>query len=35
MDSEILCDIFMAMREKRNITLETTNRQRDRITENH
>lgn len=35
MDSEILCDIFMAMREKRNITLETINRQKDRITENH
>lgn len=35
MDSEILCDIFMAMREKRSITLETINRQKDRITENH
>lgn len=35
LDSEILCSIFIAMREKRNITLETINRQKDRITENH
>lgn len=35
MDSEVLCNIFMAMREKRSITIETTNRNKDRITENH
>lgn len=35
MDSEVLCDIFMAMREKREITIETVNRNKDRITENH
>ena len=35
MDSEILFSLFLAMNEKRNITLETINRQKDRITENH
>jgi len=35
MDSEILFSLFNAMREKRNITLETINRHKDRITENH
>ena len=35
MDSEVVCSLFMAMREKRHITLETINRYRDRISENH
>lgn len=35
MDSEILCSIFQAMREKRSIVMETVNRHKDRITENH
>lgn len=35
MDSEILFMLFRAMREKRSITLETMNRCKDRITENH
>ena len=35
MDSEILCSLFIAMREKRHITLETINRHKDRISENH
>ena len=35
MDSEILCALFIAMSEKRNITLETINRHKDRISENH
>ena len=35
MDSEILCSLFMAMSEKRSITMETVNRHQDRITENH
>ena len=35
MDSEILYSIFLAIREKRSITLETINRHKDRITENH
>ena len=35
MDSEILCSLFIAMREKRHITLETINRHNDRISENH
>lgn len=35
MDSEILCSLFQAMGEKRYITLETINRHKDRITENH
>lgn len=34
-DSEIVCRLFEAMGEKRNITLETVNRHKDRITENH
>lgn len=34
-DSEILCSLFEAMREKRSITLETVNRHKDRIAENH
>ena len=35
MDSEIICSLFMAMSEKRSITMETVNRHQDRITENH
>ena len=35
MDSEVLYSIFIAIREKRSITLETINRHKDRITENH
>lgn len=35
MDSEILSILFSAIREKRSITLETINRKKDRITENH
>lgn len=35
MDSEILYSIFLAIRKKRSITLETINRHKDRITENH
>lgn len=35
MDSEILCSLFNAMREKRFITIETVNRHKDRISENH
>ncbi len=35
MDSEILCSVFMAMHDKRSITMETINRHRDRISENH
>lgn len=35
MDSEVLYSIFLAIREKRSITLETINRHKDRITENH
>lgn len=35
MDSKVMCSLFMAMREKRHITLETINRHRDRISENH
>lgn len=34
MDSEVLYSIFLAIREKRSITLETINRHKDRITEN-
>lgn len=34
LDSEILCSLFVAMREKRNITMETVNRNRGRIREN-
>lgn len=35
MDSEIICLLFNAMNEKRYITLETINRHKDRISENH
>ena len=35
MDSEILAALFDAMREKRNVTIETINRHKDRILENH
>ena len=35
LDSDIVCSLFVAMRGKRNITMETTNRQKDTITENH
>ena len=35
MDSEILAALFDAMREKRNVTVETINRHKDRIRENH
>lgn len=34
MDSEILCSIFFAMREKRSVTLKTINRHRDKVAEN-
>lgn len=35
MDSEILCLLFMAMQEKRMVTMESINRHKDRISENH
>ena len=35
MDSEILCTLFMAMQDQRMITMESINRHKDRITENH
>ena len=35
MDSDIICDLFAAMREKRSVTLESINRHKDRMTENH
>ena len=35
LDSDILCSLFVAMREKCSITIETTNRVRDTIKENH
>lgn len=35
MDSEIVCRLLLAMGEKRKITLETINRHKDRISENH
>ena len=35
MDSEIICTLLTAIREKRSITFETVNRRRDRISENH
>ncbi|MBR4205574.1 MAG: WYL domain-containing transcriptional regulator [Clostridia bacterium] len=35
MDSEILASLFDAMREKRNVTVETINRHKDRVRENH
>lgn len=34
MDSEVLCSLFAAIREKRSITLETINRSKERMTEN-
>jgi len=34
LDSEVLCSVFMAMREKRSVTLEIVNRHKERITEN-
>ena len=34
MDSEVVCALFTAISEKRNITLETVNRHKDRISEN-
>lgn len=35
LDSEIVCSLFEAMNKKSNITLETINRHKDRISENH
>ena len=35
MDSEILCTVFEAMADKKYITMETINRHKDRISENH
>lgn len=35
MDSEIICQLFTAMSEKRSITMETINRHKDKISENH
>lgn len=35
MDSEVLCAIFAAMHEKRMITVETINREKDRVSEGH
>ena len=35
MDSEIICLLFIAMSEKRSITMETINRHKDRISEKH
>lgn len=35
MDSEILCNVFEAMAEKKTITLVTVNTRKDRISENH
>lgn len=35
LDSEILCGLFAAMQDKRSITMESVNRNKDRITENH
>lgn len=35
MDSEIICSLFLAMNEKKYITIETINRHKDRISENH
>lgn len=34
MDSEVLCAVFTAIREKRSITIETVNCQKERVTEN-
>ena len=33
MDSEVVCELFLAMSEKREITLETVNRKKDKLTE--
>lgn len=35
MDSEILCSVFMAIREKRSVTLETYNRHKEHVSESH
>ncbi len=35
MDSEVLCNLLCAIHDKRNITVETINRNKDRILENH
>lgn len=35
LDSEILCTLFIAMQEKRMLTIETINRRKDKTTENH
>ena len=35
MDSEILCSVFMAIREKRIVILETYNRHKERVSESH
>ncbi len=35
MDSEVLCNVFDAIHDKRSITIETINRHKDRISENH
>ncbi len=35
LDSEIMCSLFTAMQDKRMITMETVNRHRDRVRENH
>ena len=35
MDSEIICQLFAAMSEKKSITMETINRHKDRISEKH
>ena len=35
MDREILCSVFMAIREKRSVILETYNRHKERVSESH
>mgnify|MGYP002569259336 FL=1 len=35
MDSEILCSVFMAIRKKRSVILETYNRHKERVSESH
>ena len=35
MDSEILCSVFMAIREKRSVILETYNHHKERVSESH
>ena len=35
MDSEILCSVFMSIREKRSVILETYNRHKERVSESH